>query len=201
MPSIYRSFLALCTEKPIRKISITDVAERCGISRKTFYYHFPDIDALIHAAIDHELDEFTPLFSGEKTAEEILFAGCEKILEKQEAIRNIVDSEYVGVVRKKLYDYLVINCRPVILGYAKGTLYSEDDIDNLVSIYVVIIMGYLTKWFVMGMGLPSQEIIRKSLKMFENAIPFMLNNVNKDKMHIRFDDRSSVLKYEAGIED
>ena len=32
----------LALEKPYDKISISDIAERCGIKRQTFYYHFQD---------------------------------------------------------------------------------------------------------------------------------------------------------------
>ena len=32
----------LTKEKPYDKISISDIADRCGIKRQTFYYHFQD---------------------------------------------------------------------------------------------------------------------------------------------------------------
>lgn len=30
----------LMEEKPISKITVGDIADRCGINRQTFYYHF-----------------------------------------------------------------------------------------------------------------------------------------------------------------
>ena len=33
----------LLLQKPLDKITINDIAEDCGISRMTFYYHFRDI--------------------------------------------------------------------------------------------------------------------------------------------------------------
>ena len=33
----------LMEEKPISKITVGDIADRCGINRQTFYYHFHDI--------------------------------------------------------------------------------------------------------------------------------------------------------------
>lgn len=197
LPSFYEAFIELCTEKPVEKITITDVAEKCGISRKTFYYHFTDVASLVEAVVDNELSRIAPLFTDTKPASEILYTGCEMIQERREPIMNVLNSCYVGVIRTKLHDFLVVSCRPVILGYAKGTLYTEDDIDRIVSLFVVIIMGYLTKWFLMGMGVPNKVVIDKSLKMFSNAIPFMINNVSRDEMHIRFDDKSSVLRFDA----
>ena len=37
----------LLLEKPISKITINDITERCDINRQTFYYHFQDITDLI----------------------------------------------------------------------------------------------------------------------------------------------------------
>ncbi|MGM0413756.1 MAG: TetR/AcrR family transcriptional regulator C-terminal domain-containing protein [Bacillota bacterium] len=32
----------LMAEKPIKKINVKDITDRCGLSRKSFYYHFKD---------------------------------------------------------------------------------------------------------------------------------------------------------------
>ena len=37
----------LLLQKPLPKITINDIAEDCGISRMTFYYHFKDIYDLV----------------------------------------------------------------------------------------------------------------------------------------------------------
>ena len=37
----------LLLQKPLNKITISDIAEDCGISRMTFYYHFKDIYDLV----------------------------------------------------------------------------------------------------------------------------------------------------------
>lgn len=37
----------LLLEKPLDKITISDIAEDCGINRMTFYYHFKDIYDLV----------------------------------------------------------------------------------------------------------------------------------------------------------
>ena len=37
----------LLKEKPLDKITISDLTAACGISRTAFYYHFQDIYALV----------------------------------------------------------------------------------------------------------------------------------------------------------
>ena len=41
------TFVALCDEMPLKKVSISDIIERTGKNRKTFYYHFENKDCLI----------------------------------------------------------------------------------------------------------------------------------------------------------
>lgn len=41
------AFVELCDEKPLKRVSISDIVQRTGKNRKTFYYHFVDKEALI----------------------------------------------------------------------------------------------------------------------------------------------------------
>lgn len=41
------AFVSLCKEQPLKKISVSDIIERTGKNRKTFYYHFEDKESLI----------------------------------------------------------------------------------------------------------------------------------------------------------
>ena len=44
---ISQALVDLCQEQPLKKVSISDIVERTGKNRKTFYYHFEDKNALI----------------------------------------------------------------------------------------------------------------------------------------------------------
>ena len=41
--AITYAFKELLLEKPLDKITINDITEKCGMNRQTFYYHFHDI--------------------------------------------------------------------------------------------------------------------------------------------------------------
>lgn len=53
---IISSYLELVKEKGIEKVSVTDIVEKCDISRQTFYYHFDDIKSMIKWAFEYETD-------------------------------------------------------------------------------------------------------------------------------------------------
>lgn len=44
---IAETFVELCEETPLKKVSISDIIARTGKNRKTFYYHFENKDCLI----------------------------------------------------------------------------------------------------------------------------------------------------------
>lgn len=55
---ILESLNQLLNEKPLSKITIMDVAERCGVSRQTIYYHFNNLEEMSKALYDLQLELF-----------------------------------------------------------------------------------------------------------------------------------------------
>ena len=54
--AIKKSLLELLNERPINKISVKDIVERCQINRNSFYYHYQDIPAVIEEIVKEEAD-------------------------------------------------------------------------------------------------------------------------------------------------
>ncbi len=52
--SIRKAYLELLEEKPLGKITVSELAEKAGINRKTFYAYYEDMEAL-HAALEDEI--------------------------------------------------------------------------------------------------------------------------------------------------
>lgn len=49
------AFWLLLEEKPLGRITVKDVVERCQMNRNTFYYHFQDLRALTEYALEEWL--------------------------------------------------------------------------------------------------------------------------------------------------
>ena len=62
--AIADSLKSLLSERPLSRITVMDIASRCGISRMTFYYHFRDIYDLVGWIISSDI---TSILSGRKT--------------------------------------------------------------------------------------------------------------------------------------
>ena len=43
--------------KPFSKVTVSEIVADCGVNRKTFYYHFEDIFALLKWTIEEDMAE------------------------------------------------------------------------------------------------------------------------------------------------
>ena len=56
------SLKKLLLEKPLHKITVSDITEDCGINRMTFYYHFKDIYDLVEWSCQEDKDFIATLY-------------------------------------------------------------------------------------------------------------------------------------------
>ena len=56
---IRSSFIELLREKPVAKISVTELCERAGINRATFYAHYADPSDLLRSIEDEILNDLS----------------------------------------------------------------------------------------------------------------------------------------------
>lgn len=55
--SLREALFALTRERAVDEISISDIAERAGINRSTYYQHYSDKDTLLADALDAVIDD------------------------------------------------------------------------------------------------------------------------------------------------
>lgn len=60
---IRRAFTSLLEEKPIQRVAVTELCQRAGINRSTFYAHYDDVYDLRRQIEDDILGEFQKAFS------------------------------------------------------------------------------------------------------------------------------------------
>ncbi len=52
-----KDFYGILDEKPMSKVTVRDIVERCGVNRNTFYYHFRDIPDVVEFILKKKWDE------------------------------------------------------------------------------------------------------------------------------------------------
>ena len=110
------SLKKLLLQKPLDKITISDLTADCGISRMAFYYHFKDIYDLVEWVC---LEDAQRALQGKKTYDtwqEGLEQIFEAVLENKPFILNV----YRSVSREQIENYLFQLTRALIRGGKGG---------------------------------------------------------------------------------
>lgn len=108
--AIASSFKELLLEKPLPKITINDITDRCDINRQTFYYHFEDIVDLVEWICIEDADKVLKDNKTYATWQEGFYSIFEIIKKDKCFIMNI----YKSVSLETLYRYLYRLVYPLI---------------------------------------------------------------------------------------
>ena len=68
--AIQDAFLELLNEKPLGKITVKDISEKCGVNRNTFYYHYQDICMLLEEMCENDFDHIVEMYPELNSLEE-----------------------------------------------------------------------------------------------------------------------------------
>ena len=141
--AIEASLKHLLLKKPLDKITINDIAEDCGISRMTFYYHFTDMHHLLSWII---LDEIHQLLLDTNIYPE----GCIRLLYKMKEDQIYIMNVYHSLHQEEFQSYLF----PMIQGLFKMKIeeeaqeisIKESDKEFIARFYSYCIVGLLIDW-------------------------------------------------------
>ena len=108
--AIETAFLQLLNEKPLNKISVRDIVEKCGINRNSFYYHFQDIPSLIAEIITSYTDQLIEEYPTISTLDECCEMAFRYALHNRSAVMHIyhsVNRDLFEESTMRLCDYAV----------------------------------------------------------------------------------------------
>lgn len=124
---IEETFGQMLNEQSLSRITVREIANRCGISRNCFYYHFDDIPTLLTKTVGDEVDKAIAAIPENASTEEALHQLVTFARSRETAIMHIHFSDNRQVVE----DCLLRTCRYLAEKYAKSSplisaLSSED---------------------------------------------------------------------------
>ena len=162
----------LLAEKPIDKISISDIVRRAGVNRKTFYYHFRDIPDLIAWILRTEVMErivkFNVFYDYRKGIKLVL----DYIEEYQSVIVQISQSPISGEVRELLCQGISMT-----LGIAIGNIERKrketlepDFREFIIEFYTEAIAGMIIRWAEDPSRRSREQIERHLIRIFDDTI-------------------------------
>lgn len=140
---IIRAFYELEKVKHIDKITIKDIVEQCGLTRKTFYYYFRDIYDLMEAIADQELEKLLEESMDASTPEEALKYFFRYLLPRQGHLEHIMESREHMMLVSVMFDKVCRYFLRLIEKKGKPLNMKKDDMDLVLHFFTYGILGIL----------------------------------------------------------
>ena len=148
---LFQSFKSLVEEKPLGKITISDITERVGVNRHTFYYHFKDERDLMEWGIKECL---------ERTRVEAIKGGMwidsmDMVLEKAEMERKFILTLFHSHLKEEFcniicgWSFSIFD--KIIREKSKGQAIKEQDVQFIIKILTYGLTGIVVDWLEGGM--------------------------------------------------
>ncbi|MGN0906402.1 MAG: TetR/AcrR family transcriptional regulator [Bullifex sp.] len=168
----------LVKEKPLNKITIQDIADRCGINRQTFYYHFQDIIDLVRWTLYTDAEK---LIRGNKTYD-TWQKGYLAVFRTIEQDKTFILNIYHHAPREYITDYLYSVTLGLLTDVVKekeremGLRVREDDIMFIANFFKYSLVGIVLDWIGKGMEEKSEVIVSKLDSIIHGTIEKALMN-------------------------
>ena len=167
--ALEESFKRQLSTKPFAKITVADIAQDCGISRMTFYYHFTDIYDLMEWSLEEDAQR--------------AIAGCQTVSTWQEGYLNVLNellqnkqfimAIYREVSRDRVERFLLPATRRLISGVVDNdpgsARVAERDRTFISDFYAHALSGITLEWIGNGMVDDPEALTRRVALILEGA--------------------------------
>ena len=171
----------LLLQKPLDKITVSDITEDCGVSRMTFYYHFKDIYDLIEWAWMQEAEQ---ALKGQKTYGTWQQGFLELFRLVQES-KPFVMNVYHSVSREQVERYLYQLTYSLLIGVVEeksaGMSVKDEDKAFIADFYKYGFVGLMLDWIRGGMKEDPERIVARLSTLIHGDITKALNSYRMDK--------------------
>ena len=175
------SLKSLLLQKPLSKITVTDITEDCGINRMTFYYHFKDIYDLVEWCCQEDASR---ALAGKKTYEtwqQGLLRIFEAVRENKPFILNVYRSVSREQVENYLYKVTYALLDGVVEEQAQGMSVRQEDKAFLATLYQYMFVGLMLDWIKSDMKEDPQAIVSRLELAIHGNIRAALERLRADK--------------------
>lgn len=174
------AFLQLLEQTPMDRITVQDIAQRCGISRNTFYYHYDDIYALLEAVFRRDLQRLREA----RHPGEPAMAELQRMIQLLKQHPRVVYHVYDSVSHDYLQRFLFQATEELFLEYVRRTAggleISDKDLHFVCYAYQSMLMGILLGWVRTGMKDTLTETLEQVQRIFLSNTRHMLETAGQN---------------------
>lgn len=165
-------------KKPLSKITVSEIVKDCGVNRKTFYYHFEDIYALLKWMLEQEALEIIKQFD--------LLVDCrETVLFVMNYVRqnkHLLCCAYDSMGRDELRHFFCLDFMGIIRNMIDSTeeqlhLHIDEDFKKFLShLYAEAVSGLLVSEFTSSEDHDPEKAVEFFSLVVQSSIPSALIN-------------------------
>ena len=185
--AIEASLKNLLLKKPFDKITINDIAEDCGISRMTFYYHFKDIYDLVEWACEEDVEKILEDKDDYKTWTQGFLNLFEEVLKNKPFILNVYRSVGREQVENYLYKIVYDLLLNVIEEKAQGMTVRDEDKEFVADFYKYAFVGLMLDWVKNGMKEDPHKIVKKVEFLLSGSLSVSLERFRTGRISSKTD--------------
>lgn len=174
------SLKRLLLTKPVTKITINDIAEDCGISRGTFYYHFQDIYDLVEWTTREDARRVLEGNRSYDTWQQGFLNIFRAVEENKPFILNVYRHVSREQIEQFLYQVVYGLLREVVEERSAGMTVKEEDKRFIADFYKFAFVGMMLNWIQGDMKEDPEAIIARLSVLIEGDITRCLNKLRLD---------------------
>lgn len=168
--ALEQSLKNLLLKKPLTKITVSDIADDCGINRMTFYYHFKDIYDLVEWSCLEDAKRALDEKKTYETWQQVLLQIFEAVKENKLFILNVyrcVHREQVEKYLQPLVDQLILG---VINEETGNMTIRDEDKQFIAQIYSYIFIGLMLDWIKDDMREDPQPLVDRLARLIKGSM-------------------------------
>ena len=163
-------FIEMLDERPFDEITVTDLVTRCEINRKTFYYYYQDLYAVLTEIFESELETVLGGVKEHVAWEEGIAQAMQIALRHKRAVYHVYHSMQRESLEKYLYNVAGEVMRRYVERQSEGIHASQGDKDIIAQFYQSALTEMVLNWIGQGMKEDGLEMIIRIGQLFDGNI-------------------------------
>ena len=149
--AIRSAFLELLDQRPLNKITVKDITERCGINRNSFYYHYQDVPTLIQQILEDESKKIIGEYPSIDSIEDCMNAAAGFAAEHRRALLHIYNSVNRDIVEQYLWQVCLHTVNVYVDTVFPPNGIGDEDRDIIIRYHSCEAFGIVLGWLQSGM--------------------------------------------------
>lgn len=172
---IRKELYELLQTKALDDITVTELVERCGISRQAFYYHFSDLYAVAEWSLQQAMEKFQNIQPSQWW--EAMQRIMEQLYENRTVVLNVYRAYERSYVEHNLRRWLPPSIRTKVEAAAVSHQVTHQQREFVIELCAQGLANVMLSWIDRGMNSRFSDRLEDFYAIMEGSMDFMLERL------------------------